>query len=635
MSKVDIKRLDSVTKNDTTATEQINDNFQALQVAIENTVSRDGTVPNYMDADLDLNSYRIINAGAPVEGKDVVTLEYFEEKAGGAIEAAAEAKASASKAASSAQSALVASNNAIGQLAQAESLLLSAETQLTDTIQYVDAAKADIDATVEAGKQEINTTIDDAQMSLSDTINQAVEDVKTEAVNAANAVIEEAGATATQIATNNINDYTMNTVVPQLNTFVESTEADAKSADEDAKAAEDWAKTSKIWATGEDAEVNTVAPGEEEHSSRGYADLAMAIANTPEDVPVDTSKLLALDVIRGPKGDSGEAEFSGDVTFTGTFDVHSDSNHPVKVTGMAGTSASGFQIADSNGLGDSDFEHYATGDRYGTRITNHNNTSDTSVSVDLYQSNVGKSVLDASAVDTVLIPTAASNSNDTTAANTAWVNTCVDSKMNNAVKTSGDQTISGVKTFKDIVVTEKDYFRRATNITLGTAPSSNQYASYKINDKNDKQIANFYVSQATNNNMAASMIATNVNSSTGASFDSAIRVVATPSGQRYTEAPASDMNNSIVTTVNKSKAQNGYFKLGNGLIIQWGYTTSNNSTVTFPTAFTAVPSITFGGLATGGSADYSIVYKSISATNFSVAWAGSAYTGTHWIAVGY
>ena len=39
MSKVDIKRLDSVTKNDTTATEQINDNFQALQAAIENTVS--------------------------------------------------------------------------------------------------------------------------------------------------------------------------------------------------------------------------------------------------------------------------------------------------------------------------------------------------------------------------------------------------------------------------------------------------------------------------------------------------------------------------------------------------------------------------------------------------------------------
>ena len=95
MPKVDIKRLDSVTNNDTTATKQINDNFQALQQAVENTISRDGTVPNYMDANFDLNSYRIINAGDPVGDQDVVTLKYFEERAGGAIEAAAEAKASA------------------------------------------------------------------------------------------------------------------------------------------------------------------------------------------------------------------------------------------------------------------------------------------------------------------------------------------------------------------------------------------------------------------------------------------------------------------------------------------------------------------------------------------------------------
>lgn len=124
-------------------------------------------------------------------------------------------------------------------------------------------------------------------------------------------------------------------------------------------------------------------------------------------------------------------------------------------------------------------------------------------------------------------------------------------KDDSIVKTSGDQTIAGTKTFKDMVVAEKDFFRRATNITLGTAPSSNQYASYKINDKNDKQIANFYASQTTTNNMAANMIATNVNSSTGASFDSAIRVVATSSGERYTEAPtpaASDNSTKIATT---------------------------------------------------------------------------------------
>lgn len=68
----------------------------------------------------------------------------------------------------------------------------------------------------------------------------------------------------------------------------------------------------RIWATGEDAEVDTVAPGEEEHSSRGYADLSMALANEAEDVPIDTSSLLALDVIRGPQGPVGPQGIQGE-----------------------------------------------------------------------------------------------------------------------------------------------------------------------------------------------------------------------------------------------------------------------------------------------------------------------------------
>jgi hypothetical protein len=51
---------------------------------------------------------------------------------------------------------------------------------------------------------------------------------------------------------------------------------------------------------------------------------------------------------------------------------------------------------------------------------------------------------------------------------------------------------------------------------------------------------------------------------------------------------ASDAVNSIVTTVNKSKSANGYFKFGNGLIIQWGHVaeaSGETKTVTFPTAF--------------------------------------------------
>jgi hypothetical protein len=380
MTKVSIKRLDSITKNDTTATEQINDNFKALQQAIENTVSRDGTVPNYMDADLDLNSYKIINAADPENERDVVTLKYFEEKAGGAIEAASEAKSSASKAASSAQAALVASNNAIGQLAQAEGLLTAAGAQLEETQQYVDAAKVDIDNTVQEAKDNI-----------SGAITQATEDVKQQALEAAQEAIDTAAAQATDI----VIEHAETVIKPELNALVTS-------ADEDATSAAESARVARVWATGEDAEVHEIEA--DEHSSRGYADLAMAIANTPEDVPVDTSKLLALEIIKGPKGDAGEADFSGDINFEGSFNVHGDDNHPVKVTSLAVATASGFQVVDSNGAGESEFEHYASGDRYGTRIANKSTATGKTVNVDLYQTTAGKSVLDLSKPDTILAP---------------------------------------------------------------------------------------------------------------------------------------------------------------------------------------------------------------------------------------
>jgi hypothetical protein len=39
----------------------LNDNFAAIEAALENTLSRDGTVPNFMEYELDMNSRDIIN----------------------------------------------------------------------------------------------------------------------------------------------------------------------------------------------------------------------------------------------------------------------------------------------------------------------------------------------------------------------------------------------------------------------------------------------------------------------------------------------------------------------------------------------------------------------------------------------
>lgn len=105
MTKVAIRTLDSVTNNDTTATQLINENFTALQTAIENTLSRDGTTPNFMDANLDLNSYKIINAGTPTDNTDVITKEYFDQNVGDAAGYAAAAASSAQQASTFAGSA--------------------------------------------------------------------------------------------------------------------------------------------------------------------------------------------------------------------------------------------------------------------------------------------------------------------------------------------------------------------------------------------------------------------------------------------------------------------------------------------------------------------------------------------------
>lgn len=127
MSKVDIKRLDSVTNNDTTATATINQNFENLQQAIENSLSRLGSTPNFMDADLDMNSYRIINGAAPKDPNDYVTLEYVEERFGDAAQYAEAAETFAEQAKSYAQQSLVANSQAQAAASSAENSKNEAE----------------------------------------------------------------------------------------------------------------------------------------------------------------------------------------------------------------------------------------------------------------------------------------------------------------------------------------------------------------------------------------------------------------------------------------------------------------------------------------------------------------------------
>ena len=60
MAKLTLTDLASLT-NDPSATTTINNNNTAIETALENTLSRDGTTPNTMSADLDINTHHILN----------------------------------------------------------------------------------------------------------------------------------------------------------------------------------------------------------------------------------------------------------------------------------------------------------------------------------------------------------------------------------------------------------------------------------------------------------------------------------------------------------------------------------------------------------------------------------------------
>lgn len=56
----------------------LNANFEAIEEAFENTFSRDGTGPNTFEADVDANSFRIINLPTPVANDEAATKGYVD-----------------------------------------------------------------------------------------------------------------------------------------------------------------------------------------------------------------------------------------------------------------------------------------------------------------------------------------------------------------------------------------------------------------------------------------------------------------------------------------------------------------------------------------------------------------------------
>lgn len=74
MSKITLDHVTSFV-NDSSAVNLVNDNFDIIAEAMDNTLSRDGQSPNEMEAELDMNSNRIINLPAPVSLSEPLRLQ--------------------------------------------------------------------------------------------------------------------------------------------------------------------------------------------------------------------------------------------------------------------------------------------------------------------------------------------------------------------------------------------------------------------------------------------------------------------------------------------------------------------------------------------------------------------------------
>lgn len=207
--------------------------------------------------------------------------------------------------------------------------------------------------------------------------------------------------------------------------------------------------------------------------------------------------------------------------------------------------------------------------------------------------------------------------------------------VTNGVYTTGNQTIGGTKTFSvDPIIKNNSprLYMGDPSQTKGTAPSGVAWSAVEFQDNNGARlglIRQLYDSTKLNR---VELLVEKANAS-GDNSQATMSLYYPASGNPYATAPASDVNGSIVTTKAKnwdSTNKKGYYQLGNGLIVQWGYSdTSGTVTIRFPKAFTTT-NYTIVGISYGGS--YVVVDKN-SKTTDTVSVGNTV--GFDWLAIGY
>ena len=188
------------------------------------------------------------------------------------------------------------------------------------------------------------------------------------------------------------------------------------------------------------------------------------------------------------------------------------------------------------------------------------------------------------------------------------------SQLNTKVSLTGNETISGVKTFIADNIIHKN-----TKATIANPPSN---------------VSWIYTDYKDNNNERIGVIGSQINSDgwhgtyLQAGDEGNIHII-TNGTDVITYAPPCDAIGSIVTTTGINKSPNGYVKLGNGLIIQWG--TSWGGYISFPVPFQSADSYQIGST----WLNQSKYCDGVQLTHRDAAGFSFAGRNLSWVAIGY
>lgn len=238
-----------------------------------------------------------------------------------------------------------------------------------------------------------------------------------------------------------------------------------------------------------------------------------------------------------------------------------------------------------------------------------------------------------------IVPTATSGDSSTKAASTEFVTTVASSlqtQINQKANSSSVVTLAGTETITGLKIIKRngDSIQLSTpNITDSSTLGYCGIACYGNDSSLQLGAIEFYKNPL---NQEIILRAYNRNNPNDNYKEALLHLVCNNNGAPYATAPASDINGSIVTTVNKSKAANGYFRLGNGLIIQWGHVAAasgDTKTVTFSTAFSNINYYVHSNINRSGSTGSGWGYvTSKTTTNCKLTTSSDA---CDWLAIGY